>query len=266
MIMRASVKLEGISDGESLGWPSQQFGEDQKPKRNAHIEREAVSGDFRHDYNSGQTTAERRSIRAQYRALKGDITVGKEVFTRLDSEKFDHVISSVENLHNLVRRPREQTADAEALLGITSTFLASVKDACRTGGISSAEFVTGIVHNFGTGMLGDMNTDNYTVVSNVNWKSLGAHACAVFYDAPGMGTMLGPMESQPKSRKVSAHRRVRDRPAESTQPHEIEDSSEENEKSETDKNMEVMFRLLKRLKYVPLESLVLNRHSFALSV
>lgn len=207
----------------------------------------------------GQSVADRRFLRARYRAVKSDIAEGKGAFSRLDSDSFDHVLGNVEHLHNEVSRPREQMADAEALLDITASLLASVKDIKRGGGRSASEFVTAVIKNFGRNAV----AADEKIEPMLDWERLGHEARAIFLEAPGMTTMLGPMESQPKQRKIP-QRRQRDRPVEGAQPEELGDST--NNTTETDKNMETMFKVLRRLKLVYLEEIVLNRNSFSQTV
>lgn len=210
----------------------------------------------------GQSKAERRSLRQRYRAVKADIVEGKEVFARLDSDRFDHVYSNMESLHAKVRCPREQIADAEALFEMTSSFLASVKDLKRGNGLSPSEFVTSIIRNYETVAL----TAGERAEPVIDWGRVGLEASTIFSDAPGMITMLGPMDSHPKQRKI-AQRRQRDRPVEGARPEQLDDTgSSSSTKTETDRNMETMFTILKRLKNVPLEAIVLNRKSFSQTV
>ncbi|KAI5068101.1 hypothetical protein GOP47_0016446 [Adiantum capillus-veneris] len=203
---------------------------------------------------SDQSVADRRLLRAQYRAVKMDIAERK-----LDADGFDHIFSNVEDLYSGVSRPREQIADAEALYEMTASLLASVKDFKHRHGPTASELVNSIVRNFGTDVV-RADDGNETVI---DWGRLGHEASAIFSDAPGLTTMIGPMDSQQKQRKTPI-RRPRDRSAETTRPEELRDSTDSE--TLTDKNMETMFKILKQLRLVYLEELVLNRRSFAQTV
>lgn len=198
--------------------------------------------------------ADRRILRAQYRAVKADIAERK-----LDPDGFDQVFGSVEHLYTEVSRPREQIADAEALLDITASLLASVKHMKGRYGRSATELVTSVIKNFGTNAV----AAGERIEPVIDWERLGHEACTIFSDAPGMTTMIGPMESRQKQRKTP-QRRPRDRPVETARPEELSEST--NNATMTDKNMETMFIILKRNKSVNLEELVLNRLSFAQTV
>eukprot|EP00250_Pteridium_aquilinum_P035726 c9867_g1_i1 orf=317-1318(+) len=208
---------------------------------------------FWHEQNGNdqQSVADRRILRAQYQAVKADIAECKQ-----DADGFDHVLGNIEGLYSAVRRPREQIADAEALYDITASLLASVKGQhCQ----SASQLVSCIIKNFGT----DAVAADERNVPEMDWERLGHEACSIFSEAPGMTTMIGPLESRQKQRKTP-HRRPRDRAVETVRPEELKESTDSA--TMTDKNMEIMFRILKRLKSVYLEEIVLNRCSFAQTV
>lgn len=76
-----------------------------------------------------------------------------------------------------VQRPREQVADAEALLDITSTLMSSVKAHCNDG-ITPFEYVACLIRDFG-GQGGD----------SIDWKKIGLEVAHAFKRAPGSCTM-----------------------------------------------------------------------------
>lgn len=203
---------------------------------------------------SDQSVGDRRSLRANYRAVKADIAECKH-----DPGSFDQVFGNMEHLYTEVNHPREQIADAEALLDITASLLATVKDLGGRRGRNASEFVTAVIKVFGTNAV----ASDERIEPVLDFERLGREACAVFLDAPGMTTMIGPMESQQKQRKTP-QRRPRDRLLETARPEELRESVSST--TQTDKNMEAMFTILKRNKTVYLEDLVLNRLSFAQTV
>ncbi|KAK1367448.1 hypothetical protein POM88_043009 [Heracleum sosnowskyi] len=119
--------------------------------------------------------------------FKNLISDERDDISRIDSDKFNSIINEVESLHQLVTKPREQVADAEALLDITSTLMTSVKAHCNEG-ITPSEYV----------------------------------ACL----ATGCCTMLGPMNVEIKQRAVATRKR-HVRPTESSRPEELDESAEE---------------------------------------
>ncbi|KAL2320852.1 hypothetical protein Fmac_029821 [Flemingia macrophylla] len=237
-----AVKRELIDDGDSDG---------------------VDNSDELHDAADFQTPKGRRGIRSRYLAVGNMIHDEAEEIARPDSDKFDFIFNEMESLHQLVTKPREQVADAKTLFDITQSLVMSVKT-IAIGGLTPSDFVTCILKNFGD-QGGSSNTADGCSRNSVAWKDIGVAVSHVFGGACGCCTMIGPMDAKIKQRKV-INRRKRVRPTELARPEELGGGSGEEERNETDKNMLTMFNILRINKVVKLESLVLNRNSFAQTV
>ncbi|KAG6552565.1 hypothetical protein Mapa_005875 [Marchantia paleacea] len=203
-----------------------------------------------------QTTAvnndeQRRKLRSRYRALKHTFADGKDELVQSNSCKFEELVDQMESLHQLVEKPREQIADAELFLDITTGLLEVAKGARCKNGMSPAEFVGAILHNFGG--------------TSVDWNLLGMETGGIFCEASGVFTMLGPMDIEVKQRKAPVSRK-RDRPSQKSRVQEVEEGDDDKESCETDVNMLIMFKLLSESPNVELDRLVLNRRSFSQTV
>uniref|UniRef100_A0A5B6YXM0 Non-structural maintenance of chromosomes element 4 n=2 Tax=Davidia involucrata TaxID=16924 RepID=A0A5B6YXM0_DAVIN len=218
---------------------------------------EAGTGDSGHE---GSMT-ERRVLRSRYLAVKNLISDERDDISKVDSDKFKSIINEVESLHQLVQKPREQVADAEALLDITNTLMTSVK-AHSNEGITPSDFVSCLLRDFG--QQGGASSSAEDGRNSILWKDIGLAVCHIFMKGPGCCTMLGPMNTELKQRKTAVHRK-RVRPTESARPEEL-DNAEAEERTDTDKNMATMFDILRKNRRVKLENLVLNRNSFAQTV
>ncbi|KAF5471297.1 hypothetical protein F2P56_011740 [Juglans regia] len=230
------------------------------------VKRERVNGDVEDsalgdDDSAGASHLDRRVLRSKYLAVMNLINDEREDITRADSDKFSTIIGEVERLHELVQKPREQVADAEALLGIANTLASSVKSHSNEG-ITPAEFVNCFLNEYGQSSRGVSSQENAKIM--VRWKDIGVAVAPIFSKAYGCSTMTGPMNTELKQRKMVVHRK-RSKPAETAHPEEVDDTGGEG-KTDTDKNMSTMFEILRKKKRVRLESLILNRKSFAQTI
>lgn len=78
-----------------------------------------------------------------------------------------------------VQKPREQVADAEALLDITNTLVTSVKSQ-SSAGITPSDFITCLIQDFG--QLRDGN-------ALIRWNDVGLGVAPIFRRAHGCCTM-----------------------------------------------------------------------------
>ncbi|XP_073047453.1 non-structural maintenance of chromosomes element 4 homolog A-like [Primulina eburnea] len=207
------------------------------------------------------TTLERRVLRSKYLVFKNRISDERDDISKVDADKFKSMIDEVDNLHQLVQKPREQVADAEALFDITNTLVSSVK-AYRNEGMTPSDFVSCLLRDFGQQGVASSSQDD--VRNFIKWKEIGHMVSHVFRSAPGCCTMVGPMNTELKQRKTVVHRK-RTKPTEDIRPEELDDSVRK-EKTDTDKNMAIMFDILRRNRNCKLENLILNRSSFAQTV
>ena len=82
-------------------------------------------------------------------------------------------------------RPREQIADAEALLDISEAFLNIVKESRKGGSIKASDLVSSVIQKYREPSSVGENED----IIQLDWGALGLEATAIFNDAPGMSTM-----------------------------------------------------------------------------
>ncbi|KAK3000019.1 hypothetical protein RJ639_024436 [Escallonia herrerae] len=209
----------------------------------------------------GTSGVERRVLRSRYLAVKNLICDERDDLSSVNSDKFKSIIDEVESLHQHVQKPREQVADAEALLDITNTLVTSVK-AHGSDGVTPADFVNCLLRDFGQQGGASGSTDEGS--NSIRWKDLALAVSDIFRGGVGCSTMLGPMSTEVKQRKAVVHRKRAVRPTEKARPEELAETAEE--KTETDKNMSTMFNILRKNRKVKLENLVVNRTSFAQTV
>ncbi|KAL5066630.1 hypothetical protein RYX36_017517 [Vicia faba] len=200
-----------------------------------------------------QNSSIRRIIRSEFLKLKSLINEKKDDLLNVDSDKFDSILSKFDKLHDQVKKPREQVADAEALLDLTRTLVGSVKSLVNEG-VTPSQFVSSLIQRYAP-----------SPNSSIDWPKLGTSVSSIFLTVHGSSTMLGPMESQLKQRKTIVSRKRTPRSATTDRPEQLNDAVE-GEKTDTDKNMSTMFNLLRENKKVQLEYLILNRFSFAQTV
>lgn len=84
-----------------------------------------------------------------------------------------------------VNKPREQVADAEALLGLTSTLVASVKTH-TSGGVTPAEFVSCLIREFGQQKT---MKEHFQKSHNISWQIIGSRVSPIFMNGSGCMTM-----------------------------------------------------------------------------
>ena len=89
---------------------------------------------------------------------------------------------SVRCLSAAVQRPREQIADAETLLDLTASLVASVRSQSVLG-ITPSDFIAALLKKFGK--KGGPNGENVSL----DWARLGLATSHVFMKASGCATM-----------------------------------------------------------------------------
>ncbi|KNA05866.1 hypothetical protein SOVF_186220 isoform B [Spinacia oleracea] len=202
----------------------------------------------------------RRNLRSKYLAVKNLLSSGAEDSLRTDSDKFKAMFDEVESLHKKVSKPREQVADAEALFDITSSFVKSVK-AQKNEGLTPSDFVSCLLKDYGRQGRATSSADDSG--NSIIWKDIGLAVSHIFRKGTGCSTMLGPMSSELKRRKTVV-RKKHVRPTDTARPEELDNTTEV--KTDTDKNMSLMFDILRKNRRVRLENIILDRSSFAQTV
>ncbi|KAK4441506.1 protein NRT1/ PTR FAMILY 7.1 [Sesamum alatum] len=232
-----------------------------KLKRDRVMENEEQKESTQED----EPVSKRRSIRSHYREIGNRIDEGKDEIASGDLDKFMAIMNEFENMHQHVNKPREQVADAEALLGLTSTLVASVKTH-TSGNVTPAELVSCLIRDFGQKVIMKRSSE---ISPSVSWQNIGYLVSPIFMNVPGCTTMVGAMENEIKQeelvRRVKRLRSTRKARAEGkARPEEVEKKAEVV--TDTDRNFIVMFEKLKKEKQVKVENLMLNRNSFAQTV
>ncbi|KAL1808678.1 hypothetical protein ACET3Z_025668 [Daucus carota] len=214
------------------------------------------------DDETQKCAADRRLLRCDYFKISSLINQNRDdIAAGLDSQKFDSIIKEVEDLHLHVKKPREQVADAETLLNLTSTLMTAVKQH-TTGGVTHSEFIACLMRNFAKHQKSETSDSSKNLLS---WREIGLFVSPLFQNVRGCSTMLGPMDNHMKPRKVTARRNYARPTIKRARPEEIKHATTE-EKTETDQNMLTMFEILSKKRSVKLEHLLLNRKSFAQTV
>ncbi|XP_052486350.1 non-structural maintenance of chromosomes element 4 homolog A-like [Gossypium raimondii] len=178
--------------------------------------------------NREEDAADRRVLRSKYLVVMTKISDAREEISNVDSNKFNIIINEVDNLHQQVSKPREQVADAEALLGLTNTLATSVKSiSCE--GISLADFVNCLIREFGKSTRSLETQENEQI--SIDWKEIGVAVSPFFRTCKGICTMLGPMSNELRQRSLWLLESVFVGPTDTSRPDEVDETGVEEKAS-----------------------------------
>ncbi|XP_009781383.1 non-structural maintenance of chromosomes element 4 homolog B-like [Nicotiana sylvestris] len=238
--------------------------------------------DFTH-----QSASVRRRVRSQYSVIRTIIDEKRDEIGAAESNKFNIVLTGVDNLYRNVKRPREQVSDAEALLGLTNTVVESL--ALRSHySISPSMFISSLLKAYGLQKGRSKNATKKLIFAKsqkaVNWEKIGADASVVFMEGKGCKTMLGVLKTEFKPRKlvvysgdqkpnvydsypntIAIYRKTPPRKVYLTRS-KLVDVVTAEDKPDVNKNMSTISDLLKEKKCVMLDELLFRRTSFAHTV
>ncbi|KAG2482849.1 hypothetical protein HYH03_018240 [Edaphochlamys debaryana] len=104
--------------------------------------------------------------------------------------------------------------------------------------------------------------------SAFNWREFGNTVAPLFRRATGISCIHGPLDVKPKERKVAAKRAPRKPLGEMQRPDVVAEIAADVDKKDTDRNMEVMWNILRAQPNctAPYGELVMNHRSFAQTV
>ncbi len=146
-----------------------------------------------------------------------------------------------------VKRPREQAVDAEVFALVAESGLEHVRRLARGGRARApADLARRLRARYAGGGGDALGADGSPDPSAFDWAALGRGLAAWFAPAPAFHPMLGPLDAAPRAPRVAAQRRRRAPLGEAARPEEVGDLAAE-ERQETDRAMEVMYRALRAL-------------------
>ncbi|KAF6265615.1 Nse4 C-terminal-domain-containing protein [Scenedesmus sp. NREL 46B-D3] len=213
-----------------------------------------------------QSVSERRVLRAEYRSLHSATIAGKENLILNGGDELRVKLTQLEDLHKKVARPREHAVDAEVFAQLTECSLNMIKRGqAANKGRTPADLIRALRQRF---IADPLMVAGLPSLAAFDWAALGAEASLIHRTAPGISCMLGPLSAEAKARKAIVRQAKRSAAEAVVHPDELQDIHEE-EKQETDRNMENMWRQLKRLApgtHVRVTHLVCNHSSFAQTV
>jgi hypothetical protein len=114
--------------------------------------------------------------------INGIWTEEKDELMNGDSEKFDSILHEFDKLHEQVKKPREQVADAEALLDLTHTLVGSVKSLVNEG-VTPSQFVSSLLKHYA-------HAHPPNNAASIDWHKLGISVSPIFLTVHGSSTML----------------------------------------------------------------------------
>lgn len=208
-----------------------------------------------------------RELRREYRSIDEEARQNSEVLIS-GPANLHSLIARANELHNHVEKPREGAMDSsffsllsEKSFQATERLLIQHKQ-----GRTLADFVNALRRNYV--MTENPQEDAVTIPTAFQWEVLGTKLGKIFRAAPGISCMLGPLDHvQIKTRKVT-QRQAKQRPTgEAARPEELHEIRE-NEKQETDRNMEEMWTILtgSGMTKCPVAELVLDHDSFSQTI
>ncbi|KAG2426590.1 hypothetical protein HXX76_012906 [Chlamydomonas incerta] len=212
----------------------------------------------------------RRDLRRELNQACQDVHRQKEVLCDISTNKLDEEIRRADKLLDKVegvQKAKEVAASAEIFRNLAECNNEQANKLVQKQGRGPMDLVQALRRAF-------VHTANPQVDGAEDpmafcWGELGASAEHLRRPARGASCMFGPMLAQPKERKAPAQRQKRQAPAELVRPEEKDCMVEGNEeKQDTDRNMEVMWRIIKAQNspLVGFPELVLNTASFAQTV
>mmetsp|Transcript_4317 Transcript_4317/g.12162 ORF Transcript_4317/g.12162 Transcript_4317/m.12162 type:complete len:316 (+) Transcript_4317:236-1183(+) len=208
-----------------------------------------------------------RQVRANYRQLRRDArNTVNDVQGSAGAKALCDKIAEANRLLEYVEKPREQAVDSELFLEFAEigTQLASKLVAGSSSAMTPMEFIKKLR---GKHVRGGFPPDCVEEdPSAFQWGKLGEGVSKYFSCVPGVSTMYGPLDTQPKERKAA--QRTKKRPlGELVNPDDLDQEAMEGlEKQETDRNMEEIWKLLHKERPTPVLHIIMNHSSFAQTV